>query len=432
MKMKFSVVWQCMVAWMLAAPISAGQLHIIAGTPTPNSTTAYALGLFRVGPEGIVKRVTDLVPKDVGAEWVGISYDRRQALVYTKDETAIVLDLDKGGVAKRCELPRVPAYLITQFLADVPGRGLTFEWFRSGPPPTGERLQGMVLDPATSCERSYVAVAPTEERFVTADGGGGVGYFLCCDSGVVYSFIDSGGNLRGAVYGDSETPWGYKVPSEFVTGDNYNTGVVVNDSKVLIILTKTRPDHPSTLLAFRKRDKTWHVIPPHHGEWTVMRGFGEYIATVETRPKKAVPAKNTYTLEDLMEMETAGAATPGIKEWRTAMGKKDSENLPGCSKFGCESEYGPDMDVSFSATNDLFPGRLHLFNIETEKTYMIETRQGDSEILLVENDTVYYRVSDRLYSAPITDTGIGAAKQIAKNEIIRDAHYAFMTRQEVK
>jgi len=35
-------------------------------------------------------------------------------------------------------------------------------------------------------------------------------------------------------------------------------------------------------------------------------------------------------------------------------------------------------------------------------------------------------MSDRLYSAPVTDKGIGVARLVAKDEIIRDAHWAFL------
>lgn len=46
--------------------------------------------------------------------------------------------------------------------------------------------------------------------------------------------------------------------------------------------------------------------------------------------------------------------------------------------------------------------------------------------LPVENDTVYYRVSDRLYSASILSKGIGAAQLIAKDHIICDFNWAFI------
>ena len=74
----------------------------------------------------------------------------------------------------------------------------------------------------------------------------------------------------------------------------------------------------------------------------------------------------------------------------------------------------------------VYPGRLDVYNIDTEKLCTITTNQGDSEILLIEDNTVYYRVSDRLYKAPITDSGFGAATLIANDEAIRDAHWAFI------
>jgi hypothetical protein len=79
--------------------------------------------------------------------------------------------------------------------------------------------------------------------------------------------------------------------------------------------------------------------------------------------------------------------------------------------------------------NDLgyvYPGRLFLYDANTERLYTIVTHQGDSEILLVEDGTVYYRASDRLYSAPITNLGLGEPKLLAKSDVVRDAHWAFI------
>ena len=74
----------------------------------------------------------------------------------------------------------------------------------------------------------------------------------------------------------------------------------------------------------------------------------------------------------------------------------------------------------------VYPGVLHLYDAATEKAYRITTNQVDSEIILVENGTVYYRESNRLYAAPISGTGIGPAKLLATDELIRDAHWAFI------
>jgi hypothetical protein len=69
---------------------------------------------------------------------------------------------------------------------------------------------------------------------------------------------------------------------------------------------------------------------------------------------------------------------------------------------------------------------LHLYDIDNEKVYTIETHQGDSEVLLIEDGVVYYRASDRLYSAPITALGLGSARLVATDEAIRDAHWSFI------
>jgi hypothetical protein len=47
-------------------------------------------------------------------------------------------------------------------------------------------------------------------------------------------------------------------------------------------------------------------------------------------------------------------------------------------------------------------------------------------ILLAENRTVFYRVTNRLYSAAIEGTSIGAAKLLATDDLIEDAHWAFI------
>ena len=46
----------------------------------------------------------------------------------------------------------------------------------------------------------------------------------------------------------------------------------------------------------------------------------------------------------------------------------------------------------------------------------------------MDDNTVYYRVSTRLYSVPIANGTIGAATLLATNNVIEDAHWAFLKR----
>jgi len=123
-----------------------------------------------------------------------------------------------------------------------------------------------------------------------------------------------------------------------------------------------------------------------------MRGFGHFIASAETMPK-----------------EPHNGESAGRAEWRKGSTKS-----------------GPNTEYFFQSADAIFPGRLHLFDVDTDRSYSITTNQADSEILLVDGNTVYYRASDRLYSATITERGLSPSHLIAKDEAIRDAHWAFI------
>ena len=74
-----------------------------------------------------------------------------------------------------------------------------------------------------------------------------------------------------------------------------------------------------------------------------------------------------------------------------------------------------------------YPGILYLINLDNGKQYEIRTEQGDSEILLVQDKTVYYRVNEDLFRAPIEYEGVGAAVKIASGVEIRESHWAFLS-----
>ena len=80
--------------------------------------------------------------------------------------------------------------------------------------------------------------------------------------------------------------------------------------------------------------------------------------------KRKTPGGYAITLE-MRDSEQS----PGTKEWRTKKGK-----------------FGPAFDDSFLDSSVLFPGRLHIYNLETEKQFTIHTNQGDSENLLIDKD----------------------------------------------
>lgn len=104
-------------------------------------------------------------------------------------------------------------------------------------------------------------------------------------------------------------------------------------------------------------------------------------------------------------------------------------SIPSRLEFLRRTDSGPSIAERFKEEEDLvFPGRVHLFDREHDRSYVITTNQGDSEILLVSAGMVYYRVSGAIYRASVGETELGAPQLIAKSEILEDAHRAFFRR----
>ncbi len=97
-------------------------------------------------------------------------------------------------------------------------------------------------------------------------------------------------------------------------------------------------------------------------------------------------------------------------------------------------EESENFDVRAKSFGSYYPGILFLFNVSTRAYIEWETfengePQGDSEILLVENEMVYYRINDKIYQAPILDgKKLGNAKLLLKDDRVPDIHWAFFSK----
>src|SRR5262249_39942075 len=109
-----------------AIPAFGQQLHLIAGSPSPNSDKSYATVLASV-ENGSVKIVRELVSGEIGTAWTAISYDHRKAVITTKppDNQVILFDFDTAAVTKSCD-DQDGTLKAMQWLLDIPERGLIF------------------------------------------------------------------------------------------------------------------------------------------------------------------------------------------------------------------------------------------------------------------------------------------------------------------
>ncbi|MDR0348602.1 MAG: hypothetical protein LBH90_03805 [Tannerella sp.] len=77
------------------------------------------------------------------------------------------------------------------------------------------------------------------------------------------------------------------------------------------------------------------------------------------------------------------------------------------------------------------PGILYLLDTDTEAYIEWHTGQGDSEILLVQDEIVYYRVFDAIYKAAIIDgKSLGEPELLVKDgQIVPQIHWAFLKKE---
>jgi hypothetical protein len=379
-----------------------GQLFLVTGSQSPKSPQGSASVLLEVGHGGEVVQVGDIAPQSAGTWFIDISYDDRKVVAFSPGNGAdlkaqnVVVDFDKAAVVKRCPLPKnlVGYVAIAEWMAEVQAKGLSMleQSVASDPVANKGVITAMSLNPSVGCESSYEIIAPADIKSIVTNGRAGVAD-LAVNEGVPFA-MDRDGKIIKRFAGGDIAYLGYQVPSEFLAGlDRPSFSVMINNSVVLaVVVGGVAPDKSYRLLIFRKRDQTWHSVPNPSDGYPAARSFEHYLSLSEAHVKSA-----EYP-------ESAGRG-----EWRKASGKM-----------------GPSISASLLESNLVYPGRLHLYDLDSEKVYTIETKQGDSEVLLVEDGTVYYRVSDRLYSAHIATSGVSGGRLLTTNEAIRDAHWAFI------
>ena len=342
-------------------------------------------------------------------DWIALRLDRRKALILRwRHYSAVVFDLDKLEVVKQCDLQVDGELTLGRWLADVPGRGPSYQAWLSDP--DGHAVfRSMALGPDVSCNEWFEnKVGPEEVAYINANGGNFNVFGLNSDG--TYGRLDQEGNLVKQMGAGNLVQLGIRLPRAESLPEETRSfiGISINNAAALLASYRL-PDGRLHSVVLRKRDGTWHDIPDSVGP-VIFRGFGLYIALAETDYKPSVskriqPKRPAGSLKNLPDAEvSAGAAELSMKERDT----------------------GPNMRATMEISEQVYSGKLTLYDVETERVYSIETNQGNSEILLLESKTVYYRINDHLYSAEIGEDGLGAPRLLATDAVINDVHWAFL------
>lgn len=366
------------------------QLYLLTGNPTPKSPEAFASTLLEVGPTGSITVREEIASLTAGTWWIDADYSARKMVILTRypEAAVVVVDMDQAAISKKCHQKGGLYY----WLASVPVAGASIVFYDWDADVTKTHLWGMSLDASTPCEKSYHDLAPADSMNLVMGGRAGVAGIAAQEVWVVSADNDGHFHLR---LGADDIRLGFQLPrsilAEFTAP---NATVLVNNAQILVTVVSNRGSKNRALSAFRKRDGTWLRVPTSVSGLPSVRAFGQYVVIAETQEKSA-----------------ANPESPGGQDWRSS--RRDT---------------GPSIAQAFRNADVVYPGRLHVYDVDRQRNYVIVTNQGDSEVLLVENDTVYYRVSDGVYSAGLTDQGLGPARLLATSDSVRDAHWAFLKR----
>lgn len=400
----FKSVFYLCLAGILLRPVGWAELHLLAGSPHEKYTETYAAGLYRVEDDGSVKLVNELVPKSPGVTWINVSYDLRKGLVETGESKVIVIDFDSASVVKKCKLSPDPGGRRgygEQWLSNPPAYGPSFEWIATSADPKDGVVRGMLLDSSLPCETSFANRPPDVVRYALKDGKAGPGDVVF-NMGLGIVVADTRDEIDyGRVYAfvGKHVALDYIVPRAVLLSTEWRHWLNISDSQVFCITLAplmTGSVKNYRIVVFRKTDKTWHVLHTPSKLAPDLRGFGRYIAVTEVQARSANHPKSA-----------------GSEKW-----KKGNRSM------------GPDLAerTHWSSDDLVYPGKFHIYDVETEKLFPLTTDQADSEVLLVEDGLVYYRVLNKLYAAPIAGNGIGLARLLATDDVVLDAHWAFMKR----
>jgi hypothetical protein len=89
--------------------------------------------------------------------------------------------------------------------------------------------------------------------------------------------------------------------------------------------------------------------------------------------------------------------------------------------------WGDCFDERVQTFGTYYPGLLYLFNVHTKDYIEWDTKQGDSEVLLVQDDNVYYRVNTKILKSAIIDNKkLGAPELLIDDVRVRDIHWAYL------
>lgn len=189
-----------------------------------------------------------------------------------------------------------------------------------------------------------------------------------------------------------------EIPEKHQIKEKKRLPVYINNENIFAIKLKAKEGSSSSdlgtskFLVKNKINERWNILNVP-GDATRIQSFGKYI-----------------TGSIVCAMKNSSQDSPG---------KTERRQIP--------SNFGPGFDIMVKQLKIYYPGKLFLYDGENQKKVEWSTGQGDSEVLLVQDSFVYYRVNDKIFKAQVFDSKIGTSKLLIQDERVTDIHWAFFS-----
>jgi len=203
-----------------------------------------------------------------------------------------------------------------------------------------------------------------------------------------------------------------KIPDSLQINKKKRILILINNDDCFVVSMKKSNPNPkeigySKLIIKDKEKNTWYSYFIK-GNRQVIRGFENWLG-------------GTVAADNVRFIKNERGNVTGKEEFdRVSPGKNERRKKA--------KSTGTAFDKRANYQYIYYPGILYLLNPQTKEYIEWDTGQGDSEILLVKNNTVYYRVNDKIYKAPIINgKKLGKSELLVQDDRVRDIHWAFIT-----
>ena len=389
---------------------TSGQLYLVTGVQlTQDQTLKVPSAVYSVdASKRVATPVAELAgPKD-GSLFVQADHDRRVIVIGSaalERERMVVLSMD--APSKPRSIPVSYDGWFGHFFLFENGEHRLIEAFRVGPCCTQDRLIGFDLLAADS-KAAATELSWNEDRYFRREGAWPPG-----DDTRVEVFPRGEGLLLDPYKGTASL--GVSLPASIKPEQDDFFSLAVNNDEMLVINRAKFPGKEfvgeggtTELLVYDKKFQRWSAVR-FPGEASAVRGFGHWLVLGHRDLMQSLQA--FLRNEPSKRRESPGSERR--KTWlRSGSDERDGGNAT--------------VDDFFRSGRYYHPGIMYLYDVRSQKRYEIKTSEGDSEILLVDGDTVYYRVNQNLYSAAIGTSELGNSKLILSDETVQLSHWAFI------